>query len=85
MCIMCCTFVFIPHLQGIIPATWMVEDHGWEYLSDRMGHAIVTMVAHGLKTKDRFDTTLTLAMYNKIGFWLVVVACLEGLLAHREG
>ena len=37
----------------------MVEDHAWEHLSDRIGHAIVTMVAHGLKTKDRFDATLT--------------------------
>ena len=37
----------------------MVEDHAWEYLADRIGHAIVTMVAHGLKTKDRFDATLT--------------------------
>ena len=37
----------------------MVEDHAWEHLSDRIGHAIVTMVAHGLKTKDRFETTLT--------------------------
>ena len=51
--------VFIPHPQGIIPTTWTVEDHAWEHLSDRIGHALVTMVAHGLKTKDRFDTTLT--------------------------
>lgn len=51
--------VFIPHPQGIIPTTWTVEDHAWEHLSDRIGHAIVTMVAHGLKTKDRFDATLT--------------------------
>jgi hypothetical protein len=51
--------VFIPHLQVIIPATWMVEDLAWEFLSDRVGHAVVTMVAHGLETKDRFDAALT--------------------------
>jgi hypothetical protein len=51
--------VFIPHLQVIIPATWMVEDLAWEFLADRVGHAVVTMVAHGLETKDRFDAALT--------------------------
>ena len=51
--------VFIPHLQVIIPATWMVEDLAWEFLADRVGYAVVTMVAHGLETKDRFDAALT--------------------------
>ena len=47
--------VFILHLQGIIPATWMVDEGAWEFMADRMGNAVAMMVAHGLETRDRPD------------------------------
>ena len=51
--------VFILHLQVIVPATWMVDEGAWEYMADRMGYAVATMVAHNLETRDRLNAPLS--------------------------
>jgi hypothetical protein len=47
--------VFILHLQGVIPATWVVDEGAWEFMTDRMGNAVAMMAAHGLETRERPD------------------------------
>ena len=51
--------VFILHLQVIIPTTWIVDEGAWEFMADRMGYAVVTMVAHSLETKERHNAALS--------------------------
>jgi hypothetical protein len=51
--------VFILHLQVIIPTTWSVDEGAWEFMADRMGYAVATMVAHGLETRERLNAALS--------------------------
>mgnify|MGYP007114443390 CR=1 FL=1 len=47
--------VFISHLQGAIPASWVVGEGAWKFVTDRMGNAVEMMVAFGSETRERPD------------------------------
>ena len=53
--------VFISHLQGAIPASWVVGEGAWKFVTDRMGNAVEMMVAFGSETRERPDEEVGLS------------------------